>query len=84
MAAPTGTTAPAAGRPAPGGAAAGRPGARAAAKGGRPHRDLSRSYAQDLRLFRTRGSKVGLALLLVGYVVLPTVVQDDFWLSVLI
>lgn len=58
--------------------------ARAAERGGRPHRRLSRSYAQDLRLFRTRGSKVGLALLLTGYLVFPTVVQDDFWLSVLI
>ena len=58
--------------------------ARAAERGGRPHRRLSRSYAQDLRLFHTRGSKVGLALLLTGYLVFPTVVQDDFWLSVLI
>lgn len=57
---------------------------RSAAKGGRPHRGLTRDYAQDLRLFRTRGSKVGLALLLATYLVLPTIVQSDFWLSVLI
>ncbi|MDN5858121.1 MAG: branched-chain amino acid ABC transporter permease [Pseudonocardia sp.] len=55
-----------------------------AAKGGSPHRGLTRDYAQDVRLFRTRGSKIGLALLLATYVLLPTVVHDDFWLSVLI
>jgi branched-chain amino acid transport system permease protein len=52
--------------------------------GGRPYRGLTRDYGQDLRLFRTRGARVGLALLLLGYLVAPTVLQNDFWLSVLI
>jgi branched-chain amino acid transport system permease protein len=59
-----------------------RPRSRGTAAGGNPHRNLVRDHAP--RLFRTRGSKVGLVLLLAGYLVLPTVVQDDFWLSVLV
>jgi branched-chain amino acid transport system permease protein len=55
-----------------------------AAAGGSPHRNLTREHAQELRLFRTRGAKVGLVLLIATYLVLPTVLQDDFWLSVLI
>lgn len=49
-----------------------------------PHRNMVRDYAQDLRLFGTPWRRAGLVLLLAGYLVLPTVVQDDFWLSVLI
>lgn len=52
------------------------------AGGGSPHRNLVRDH--EPRLFRTRGAKVGLVLLVVTYLVLPTVLQDDFWLSVLI
>ena len=48
------------------------------------HRNLVRSYAQDLRLFGTPAKRLGLAAVLVVLLVLPTVVQDDFWLSVLI
>lgn len=58
--------------------------ARARAQRARPHRNMTRDYAQDLRLFRTPAAKTGLALLLAGYLVLPTVLQSDFWLSVLI
>jgi branched-chain amino acid transport system permease protein len=50
----------------------------------RPHRNLVRDHAQDLRLFGTPGAKVGLVLMVVVFAVLPTVVQDDFWLSILI
>lgn len=50
----------------------------------RPHRNLVRSYAQDLRLFGTPWARAGLVALLLGLLVLPTIVQDDFWLSVLI
>ncbi|MFD4193865.1 MULTISPECIES: branched-chain amino acid ABC transporter permease [Amycolatopsis] len=50
----------------------------------KPHRNLVRDYAQDLRLFGSPMSKFGLALMIAAFLVLPTVVQDDFWLSVLI
>jgi branched-chain amino acid transport system permease protein len=50
----------------------------------KPHRNLVRSYEQDLRLFGSPMSKVGLGLMLATLLVLPTVVRDDFWLSVLI
>ncbi|EHR53804.1 ABC-type branched-chain amino acid transport system, permease component [Saccharomonospora marina XMU15] len=48
------------------------------------HRNLTRSYADDLRLFGTPAAKVGLGLLVAVFLLLPTVVHDDFWLSVLI
>ena len=50
----------------------------------KPHRNLVRHYAQDLRLFGSPMAKAGLGVMLVILLVLPTVVQDDFWLSVLI
>ncbi|AIJ20233.1 branched-chain amino acid ABC transporter permease [Amycolatopsis methanolica] len=50
----------------------------------KPHRNVVRDYAQDLRLFGSPMSKFGLALMIAAFLVLPTVVQDDFWLSVLI
>ncbi|GAB3455771.1 branched-chain amino acid ABC transporter permease [Actinophytocola sediminis] len=50
----------------------------------KPHRNLVRGYARELRLFGTPLSRVGLFLMLGGLLVAPTVVQDDFWLSVLI
>ncbi len=52
--------------------------------GGRPHRNLTRRYEQDLRLFGSPWSRAGLAGLLLTYLTLPTVLHDDFWLSVLI
>ncbi|RZS32739.1 amino acid/amide ABC transporter membrane protein 2 (HAAT family) [Herbihabitans rhizosphaerae] len=51
---------------------------------GGPHRNLTRGYSDDLRLFGTPAAKIGLALMLAVLVLLPTVVHDDFWLSVLI
>lgn len=50
----------------------------------KPHRNLVLDYSQDLRLFGTPLSRVGLGVMLATLLVLPTVVQDDFWLSVLI
>ncbi len=49
----------------------------------KPHQNMTRQYADELRLFRTRAAKVGLALMIVGFVVLPQIVTDDFWLSIL-
>jgi branched-chain amino acid transport system permease protein len=50
----------------------------------KPHRNMVRDYRQDLRLFGTPLAKAGLAAMILGFLLLPTVVQDDFWLSVLI
>ncbi|RZQ65135.1 branched-chain amino acid ABC transporter permease [Amycolatopsis suaedae] len=50
----------------------------------RPHRNLQRSHAEQLRLFGTPWARAGLAAMVVVFLVLPTVVRDDFWLSVLI
>ena len=49
----------------------------------RPHHRMTRHYADDLRLFRTRGAKVGLVLLVLLYLFLPFFLVSDFWLSVL-
>jgi branched-chain amino acid transport system permease protein len=51
---------------------------------GKPHRNLTRGYAQDLRLFGSPLAKTGLAMMILVVVMLPMVVQSDFWLSVLI
>ncbi|PXY38438.1 branched-chain amino acid ABC transporter permease [Prauserella flavalba] len=48
------------------------------------HRNVTRGYADELRLFGTPLARTGLAALVVVFLVLPTVVQNDFWLSVLI
>ncbi|WP_216211911.1 branched-chain amino acid ABC transporter permease [Amycolatopsis aidingensis] len=48
------------------------------------HRNLVRGYAEQLRLFGTPWTRFGLLAMLLVFLVLPTVVQDDFWLSVLI
>jgi branched-chain amino acid transport system permease protein len=48
------------------------------------HRNLTRSYREDLRLFGTPWGRFGLVAMVVVFLVLPAVVQDDFWLSVLI
>ena len=48
-----------------------------------PNAKLTRSYTQDLRLYRTRWSKAGLAALIAAYVLVPQVVISDFWLSIL-
>jgi branched-chain amino acid transport system permease protein len=48
-----------------------------------PNIKLTRSYAQDLRLFRSHWSKAGLVALLAAYVLVPQLLIDDFWLSIL-
>jgi branched-chain amino acid transport system permease protein len=45
--------------------------------------NMTRDYAEDLRLFRSRQSRAGLVVLALAWVFLPVVVNDDFWLSVL-
>jgi branched-chain amino acid transport system permease protein len=49
----------------------------------RPHPNMTRAYADELRLARTRASRLGLVGLLVVYLLVPVVITDDFWLSVL-
>jgi branched-chain amino acid transport system permease protein len=49
----------------------------------RPHPNMTRRYEDELKLFRTRAAKIGLALGVVAWLVVPQVVTDDFWLSVL-
>ena len=49
----------------------------------RPHHRMTRHYGDDLKLFRTRGAKVGLGLLVLLYLLLPFFLVSDFWLSVL-
>jgi len=48
-----------------------------------PHPNLTRRYADELKLFRTRGAKAWLAALIALWAFVPMVVQDPFWLSVL-
>lgn len=50
----------------------------------KPHRNLTRAYAQDLRLFGTPWAKAGLAMMILVVVLLPTILHDDFWLSILV
>ncbi|SFP81777.1 branched-chain amino acid transport system permease protein [Amycolatopsis arida] len=50
----------------------------------RPHRNLVRSYATELRLFGGPWARAGLVAMVAGFLVLPAVVRDDFWLSVLV
>ena len=45
--------------------------------------NMTRDYAEDLRLFRSRQSRAGLVVLAMVYLFLPVVVNDDFWLGVL-
>jgi branched-chain amino acid transport system permease protein len=49
----------------------------------RPHRNMTRRYEDDLRLFRTVSAKVWLVVLIAGFVLLPQIITDDFWLSIL-
>ena len=48
-----------------------------------PHPNLTRRYADELKLFRTRGAKAWLAALIALWVFVPMVIVDPFWLSVL-
>jgi branched-chain amino acid transport system permease protein len=47
------------------------------------HRGMTRDYADELRLFRTRSAKVWLAALIVLWLLTPVFVSDEFWLSIL-
>jgi branched-chain amino acid transport system permease protein len=49
----------------------------------RPHRNLTRRYEDELKLFRTRSAKAWLGVLVLTWVFLPQVMDDDFWLSIL-
>lgn len=46
--------------------------------------NMTRDYADDLKLFRSRQSRIGAAALLLAVLFFPVVVTDDFWLSVLV
>ena len=48
-----------------------------------PHRNMTREYADDLRLYRTRSSQLGLAALVAVWLIVPYMITDDYWLSVL-
>lgn len=45
--------------------------------------NMTLDYADDLRLFRSRQARAAVVVLLVLAVLLPVLVADDFWLSVL-
>ena len=49
----------------------------------RPHRYMTRQYGDELRLFRTRGAKAWLVVLIAGWLLLPVFYTDEFWLSIL-
>ncbi len=49
----------------------------------KPHRNLTRRYEDDLKLFRTPWAKLGLVLMLATWLLLPFFYANDFWLSVL-
>lgn len=48
-----------------------------------PHQNLTRAYADDVRLFRSRLAKASMVLLVLVIVAAPFVL-NDFWISVLI
>ncbi len=48
-----------------------------------PHRNLTRRYEQELRLFGSPLSRLGLAGLVALYILVPLMVASEFWLSVL-
>ncbi|WP_199429067.1 branched-chain amino acid ABC transporter permease [Qaidamihabitans albus] len=48
------------------------------------HRNMTRGYADELRLFGTPLARFGLVAMIAVFLLLPTILQDDFWLSVLI
>jgi len=49
----------------------------------RPHRNLTRRYADELRLFRSRAARVWLVVLAALWLLTPMFMTDPFWLSVL-
>jgi branched-chain amino acid transport system permease protein len=48
-----------------------------------PHANLTRRYADELRLFRSRGAKAWLVVLVALWLLTPIFLTDAFWLSVL-
>ncbi|HVF73420.1 MAG TPA: branched-chain amino acid ABC transporter permease [Acidimicrobiales bacterium] len=46
--------------------------------------NMTRDYADDLKLFRTRQSKASIVAVLALALLLPVLLPDDFWLSVLV
>jgi branched-chain amino acid transport system permease protein len=49
----------------------------------KPHRNMTRRYEDELRLFRSWSAKAGLILLILVWLLLPQMMDDDFWLSIL-
>jgi branched-chain amino acid transport system permease protein len=49
----------------------------------KPHRSMTRAYADELRLFRTRSAKAWLAVLIALWLLTPIFFADEFWLSIL-
>jgi branched-chain amino acid transport system permease protein len=50
---------------------------------GGPHRGLTRDYADELKLWRTRSAKAWAAALAALWLLTPMLLTDPFWLSVL-
>src|SRR5918992_3952022 len=48
-----------------------------------PHHNLTRRYADELELFRSRAAKVGLVVRILLWLLTPMFMTDPFWLSVL-
>ena len=48
-----------------------------------PHQNLTRRYADELRLFRSRPAKAWLVVLILLWLLTPMFMIDPFWLSVL-
>jgi branched-chain amino acid transport system permease protein len=49
----------------------------------RAHTNMTRRYEDDLRLFRTKSAKAALVGMLALWLLVPQVITDDFWLSIL-
>jgi branched-chain amino acid transport system permease protein len=49
----------------------------------RPHQNLTRRYADELKLFRSRAAKAWLVVLILLWLLTPMFMTDPFWLSVL-
>jgi branched-chain amino acid transport system permease protein len=49
----------------------------------RPHQNLTRRYADELKLFRSRAAKAWLVVLAALWLLTPMFLVDPFWLSVL-
>src|SRR5918992_1507895 len=49
----------------------------------RPHQNMTRRYADELKLFRSRAAKAWLVVLVALWLLTPMFMTDPFWLSVL-